>query len=174
MRRFSAGPASRRIPLKHRIDGHLTGAAPPNQSEDPCRCQALEDAVTLAPCFDGAPDVAAALRSYDLLRRPRTQAITRAGVPTFPPLSVGDDANARITDGARRTDCVSSPGAAHFVGNPRLLASHDPMCHTSVADWRHNEASEGQGDAAGSPVERHCSGVAGATGEMRGCDLRQS
>lgn len=33
--------------------------------------------VAILSCADGTPDVSAALRSYDLLRRPRTQAITR-------------------------------------------------------------------------------------------------
>ncbi|MDQ0904206.1 hypothetical protein QFZ22_000191 [Streptomyces canus] len=43
---------------------------------------------------------------------------SRAGVPTCPSLSVGADVNALSTDEARRTDCVSSPGAAHFIGSP--------------------------------------------------------
>ncbi|EKX65993.1 hypothetical protein STRIP9103_09639 [Streptomyces ipomoeae 91-03] len=42
---------------------------------------------------------------------------SRAGVPTFLPLGVSVDANALSNDGARRIDCVSSPGAAYFVGN---------------------------------------------------------
>jgi 2-polyprenyl-6-methoxyphenol hydroxylase-like FAD-dependent oxidoreductase len=39
--------------------------------------QAVEDAVTLAACLDGSPDVDSALAHYDRLRRPRTQAIVR-------------------------------------------------------------------------------------------------
>ncbi|TMR99894.1 FAD-dependent monooxygenase [Nonomuraea basaltis] len=53
---------------------------------------ALEDAVTLAACLRTAPDVDAALARYDLVRRPRTQAIARrsarlgtAGLVAWPP-----------------------------------------------------------------------------------------
>lgn len=55
--------------------GDAAHAMTPNLGQG--ACQALEDAVTLAHCLDSTPDVTAALRSYDLLRRPRTQAITR-------------------------------------------------------------------------------------------------
>ncbi|MFE5482307.1 FAD-dependent monooxygenase [Streptomyces sp. NPDC056527] len=55
--------------------GDAAHAMTPNLGQG--ACQALEDAVTLAHCLDGAPDVSAALRSYDRLRRPRTRAITR-------------------------------------------------------------------------------------------------
>ncbi|MGW7080115.1 FAD-dependent monooxygenase [Streptomyces sp. NPDC054866] len=55
--------------------GDAAHAMTPNLGQG--ACQALEDAVTLAHCLDGTADVAAALRSYDLLRRPRTQAIAR-------------------------------------------------------------------------------------------------
>jgi 2-polyprenyl-6-methoxyphenol hydroxylase-like FAD-dependent oxidoreductase len=67
-------------------------------------CQALEDAVTLAHCLDSTPDVTAALRSYDLLRRPRTQAITRrsarlgvVGQLSWPPAVLLRDTAARLT-----------------------------------------------------------------------------
>lgn len=40
-------------------------------------CQALEDAATLCVAVDTQPDLATALRRYDELRRPRTQAIVR-------------------------------------------------------------------------------------------------
>ena len=38
-------------------------------------CQALEDAATLALAVETQPDLATALRRYDELRRPRTQAL---------------------------------------------------------------------------------------------------
>jgi 2-polyprenyl-6-methoxyphenol hydroxylase-like FAD-dependent oxidoreductase len=41
-------------------------------------CQALEDAVTLASCLAGEPELPAALAAYDERRRPRTQAMCRA------------------------------------------------------------------------------------------------
>jgi len=40
-------------------------------------CQALEDAATLALAVETQPDLATALRRYDELRRPRTQALAR-------------------------------------------------------------------------------------------------
>jgi 2-polyprenyl-6-methoxyphenol hydroxylase-like FAD-dependent oxidoreductase len=40
-------------------------------------CQALEDAATLALAVDTQPDLSTALRRYDELRRPRTQALAR-------------------------------------------------------------------------------------------------
>lgn len=40
-------------------------------------CQALEDAATLSLAVETQPDLATALRRYDELRRPRTQAIAR-------------------------------------------------------------------------------------------------
>jgi 2-polyprenyl-6-methoxyphenol hydroxylase-like FAD-dependent oxidoreductase len=40
-------------------------------------CQALEDAATLALAVDTQPDLPTALRRYDELRRPRTQALAR-------------------------------------------------------------------------------------------------
>lgn len=40
-------------------------------------CQALEDAAILALTLEATPDVATALREYDRLRRPRTQALAR-------------------------------------------------------------------------------------------------
>jgi 2-polyprenyl-6-methoxyphenol hydroxylase-like FAD-dependent oxidoreductase len=40
-------------------------------------CQALEDAATLAVAVETQPDLATALRKYDALRRPRTQAMGR-------------------------------------------------------------------------------------------------
>ena len=40
-------------------------------------CQAIEDAAVLAQCLTEADDTAAALRSYERIRRPRTAAITK-------------------------------------------------------------------------------------------------
>ncbi len=67
-------------------------------------CQALEDAVTLAACLDTAPDVGAALAEYDLLRRPRTQAIVRrsarlgaVGQWSWAPAALVRDLAARLT-----------------------------------------------------------------------------
>ncbi|MDX3547608.1 FAD-dependent monooxygenase [Streptomyces europaeiscabiei] len=82
--------------------GDAAHAMTPNLGQG--ACQALEDAVTLAHCLDGTPDVAAALRSYDLLRRPRTQAVTRRsarlgaiGQLSWPPAVVLRDTAARLT-----------------------------------------------------------------------------
>ncbi|GAB1640904.1 FAD-dependent monooxygenase [Krasilnikovia sp. MM14-A1259] len=66
-------------------------------------CQALEDAVTLTACLADAPRIADALTRYDLLRRPRTQAITRrsarlgrAGQLSWPPATAARDLAARL------------------------------------------------------------------------------
>ncbi|NGO49240.1 FAD-dependent monooxygenase [Streptomyces ureilyticus] len=82
--------------------GDAAHAMTPNLGQG--ACQALEDAVTLAHCLDGTPDVTAALRSYDLLRRPRTQAITRRsarlgaiGQLSWPPAVLLRDTAARLT-----------------------------------------------------------------------------
>ncbi|MGW8776454.1 FAD-dependent monooxygenase [Streptomyces sp. NPDC055796] len=82
--------------------GDAAHAMTPNLGQG--ACQALEDAVTLAHCLDTTPDVAAALRSYDLLRRPRTQAITRrsarlgtVGQLSWPPAVLLRDTAARLT-----------------------------------------------------------------------------
>ncbi|MEU0084518.1 FAD-dependent monooxygenase [Streptomyces sp. NPDC006274] len=82
--------------------GDAAHAMTPNLGQG--ACQALEDAVTLAHCLDGTPDVAAALRSYDLLRRPRTQAVTRrsarlgaVGQLSWPPAVLLRDTVARLT-----------------------------------------------------------------------------
>ncbi|MET9434925.1 FAD-dependent monooxygenase [Streptomyces sp. NPDC006551] len=82
--------------------GDAAHAMTPNLGQG--ACQALEDAVTLAHCLDGTPDVAAALRSYDLVRRPRTQAVTRrsarlgaVGQLSWPPAVLVRDTAARLT-----------------------------------------------------------------------------
>jgi 2-polyprenyl-6-methoxyphenol hydroxylase-like FAD-dependent oxidoreductase len=82
--------------------GDAAHAMTPNLGQG--ACQALEDAVTLAHCLDGTPDVAAALRSYDLLRRPRTQAVARrsarlgaVGQLSWPPAVLLRDTAARLT-----------------------------------------------------------------------------
>ncbi|MFF1715424.1 FAD-dependent monooxygenase [Streptomyces sp. NPDC058268] len=82
--------------------GDAAHAMTPNLGQG--ACQALEDAVTLAHCLDSAPDdLAAALHSYDLLRRPRTQAITRRsarlgdmGQLAWPPAVLLRDTAARL------------------------------------------------------------------------------
>lgn len=81
--------------------GDAAHAMTPNLGQG--ACQALEDAVTLAHCLDGTPDVPAALRSYDLLRRPRTRAISRrsarlgaVGQLSWPPAVLLRDAAARL------------------------------------------------------------------------------
>ncbi|WP_367048127.1 FAD-dependent monooxygenase [Streptomyces sp. Je 1-332] len=81
--------------------GDAAHAMTPNLGQG--ACQALEDAVTLAHCLDGTPDVPAALRSYDLLRRPRTRAISRrsarlgaVGQLAWPPAVLLRDAAARL------------------------------------------------------------------------------
>ncbi|GIJ76896.1 FAD binding domain-containing protein [Micromonospora phaseoli] len=45
-------------------------------------CQAIEDAVTLGALAGPGGDVPAALRAYDRLRRPRSQAMARAAART--------------------------------------------------------------------------------------------
>ncbi|MFI7704619.1 FAD-dependent monooxygenase [Nonomuraea sp. NPDC049480] len=64
---------------------------------------ALEDAVTIAACLRGEPDVDAALARYDRVRRPRTQAIARrtarlgaAGLVAWPPGAWLRDLAARL------------------------------------------------------------------------------
>ncbi|MEV6758639.1 FAD-dependent monooxygenase [Streptomyces sp. NPDC051214] len=81
--------------------GDAAHAMTPNLGQG--ACQALEDAVTLAHCLDGTSEVAAALRSYDRLRRPRTQAITRRsarlgtlGQLSWPPAVLLRDTAARL------------------------------------------------------------------------------
>ncbi|MFF8035645.1 FAD-dependent monooxygenase [Streptomyces sp. NPDC016626] len=81
--------------------GDAAHAMTPNLGQG--ACQALEDAVVLAHCLDGTPDVAAALRSYDLLRRPRTQAVARRsarlgviGQLSWPPAALLRDTAARL------------------------------------------------------------------------------
>jgi 2-polyprenyl-6-methoxyphenol hydroxylase-like FAD-dependent oxidoreductase len=82
--------------------GDAAHAMTPNLGQG--ACQALEDAVTLAHCLDATPDVAAALRSYDRLRRPRTRAVARRsarlgaiGQLGWPPAVLLRDAAARLT-----------------------------------------------------------------------------
>ncbi|MGW6060479.1 FAD-dependent monooxygenase [Streptomyces sp. NPDC055189] len=81
--------------------GDAAHAMTPNLGQG--ACQALEDAVTLAHCLDATTDVPAALRSYDLLRRPRTRMITRrsarlgaVGQLSWPPAALLRDAAARL------------------------------------------------------------------------------
>ncbi|APY84703.1 monooxygenase [Streptomyces alfalfae] len=82
--------------------GDAAHAMTPNLGQG--ACQALEDAVTLAHCLDGAADVAAALRSYDRQRRPRTRMVTRRsarlgtlGQLAWPPAVFARDLAARLT-----------------------------------------------------------------------------
>lgn len=81
--------------------GDAAHAMTPNLGQG--ACQALEDAVTLAHCLDATSEVAAALRSYDRLRRPRTKAITRRsarlgtlGQLSWPPAVLLRDTAARL------------------------------------------------------------------------------
>lgn len=81
--------------------GDAAHAMTPNLGQG--ACQALEDAVTLAHCLDGAHDVAAALHAYDRLRRPRAQAIARRsarlgtlGQLSWPPAVLLRDTAARL------------------------------------------------------------------------------
>ncbi|MFI9150196.1 FAD-dependent monooxygenase [Streptomyces sp. NPDC053367] len=82
--------------------GDAAHAMTPNLGQG--ACQALEDAVTLAHCLDETGDPAAALRSYDALRRPRTQAVVRrsarlgaVGQLAWPPAVLLRDTAARLT-----------------------------------------------------------------------------
>ncbi|MFF7167399.1 FAD-dependent monooxygenase [Streptomyces sp. NPDC008086] len=82
--------------------GDAAHAMTPNLGQG--ACQALEDAVTLAHCFDDTPDITAALASYDLQRRPRTRAVARrsarlgtVGQLSWPPAVLLRDTAARLT-----------------------------------------------------------------------------
>lgn len=82
--------------------GDAAHAMTPNLGQG--ACQALEDAVTLAHCLDGTPDITAALTSYDLQRRPRTQDVARRsarlgtiGQLAWPPAVLLRDTAARLT-----------------------------------------------------------------------------
>lgn len=82
--------------------GDAAHAMTPNLGQG--ACQALEDAVTLAHCLDGTPDITAALTSYDRQRRPRTQAVARrsarlgtVGQLSWPPAVLLRDTAARLT-----------------------------------------------------------------------------
>jgi 2-polyprenyl-6-methoxyphenol hydroxylase-like FAD-dependent oxidoreductase len=91
-------------------------------------CQALEDAATLAVLAEG-PDLAAALRRYDELRRPRTQALWK-----------------RSLLGARISHLVPAP--ARVVRNALLRAVPRPVFLASLArpfSW--------QPPVAGAPVK---------------------
>jgi 2-polyprenyl-6-methoxyphenol hydroxylase-like FAD-dependent oxidoreductase len=60
--------------------------------------QALEDAVTLAASVADATDIGAALRCYDLARRPRSQKLVRASARVARLANVHDVAFARLRD----------------------------------------------------------------------------
>ncbi|MFJ3583125.1 FAD-dependent monooxygenase [Streptomyces sp. NPDC090127] len=82
--------------------GDAAHAMTPNLGQG--ACQALEDAVTLAACLDGAPDTPAALLAYDRLRRPRTRSVARRsarlgtiGQLAWPPAALARDIAARLT-----------------------------------------------------------------------------
>ncbi|MFI8875326.1 FAD-dependent monooxygenase [Streptomyces sp. NPDC055243] len=107
--------------------GDAAHAMTPNLGQG--ACQALEDAVTLAHCLDGAPDVPDALRSYDLLRRPRTQAITRRsarlgalGQLSWPPAVLVRDTAARLMP-ARVTLRSMAPVLGWTVPGDRVTAA---------------------------------------------------
>ncbi|MFJ2738344.1 FAD-dependent oxidoreductase [Streptomyces sp. NPDC087440] len=82
--------------------GDAAHAMTPNLGQG--ACQALEDAVTLAHCLDGGGDAARGLRAYDLVRRPRAQAVARRsarlgtiGQLSWPPAVLLRDTAARLT-----------------------------------------------------------------------------
>ncbi|MFD3579425.1 FAD-dependent monooxygenase [Streptomyces sp. NPDC058644] len=107
--------------------GDAAHAMTPNLGQG--ACQALEDAVTLAHSLDGAPDVPDALRSYDLLRRPRTQAITRRsarlgalGQLSWPPAVLVRDTAARLMP-ARVTLRSMAPVLGWTVPGDRVTAA---------------------------------------------------
>lgn len=70
-----------RPPLARWSIGHITllgdAAHPMTPNLGQGACQALEDAVVLASCLDGASDLAAGLRTYEQRRRQRTSRIMR-------------------------------------------------------------------------------------------------
>ncbi|MFH8484845.1 FAD-dependent monooxygenase [Streptomyces longisporoflavus] len=109
--------------------GDAAHAMTPNLGQG--ACQALEDAVTLAQCLDGTPDMTAALRSYDLLRRPRTRAITRRsarlgtiGQLSWPPAVLLRDAAARLMP-ARVTLRSMTPVLGWTPPGHRMTATGD-------------------------------------------------
>ncbi|MFE1441919.1 FAD-dependent monooxygenase [Streptomyces sp. NPDC058739] len=82
--------------------GDAAHAMTPNLGQG--ACQALEDAVTLAHCLDTHQDTTAALRAYDLVRRPRAQSVARrsarlgtVGQLAWPPAALLRDTAARLT-----------------------------------------------------------------------------
>lgn len=90
-------------------------------------CQALEDAVSLAHCLDGTPDVVAAHCSYDPLRR--TQAITRrsarlgaVGRLSWPPAVLLRDTAARLTP-TRATLRSMTPVLGRIAPGVRVTAT---------------------------------------------------
>lgn len=107
--------------------GDAAHAMTPNLGQG--ACQALEDAVTLAACLDGTPEVTAALRSYDRLRRPRTQAVARRsarlgaiGQLSWPPAVLLRDVAARLTP-ARATLRSMTPVLGWSPPDARLAAA---------------------------------------------------
>ncbi|GGV25408.1 FAD-dependent oxidoreductase [Streptomyces longisporoflavus] len=107
--------------------GDAAHAMTPNLGQG--ACQALEDAVTLAHCLDGTTDMTAALRSYDLLRRPRTRAITRRsarlgtiGQLSWPPAVLLRDAAARLMP-ARATLRSMTPVLGWTAPGDRMTAT---------------------------------------------------
>ncbi|MFF1696275.1 FAD-dependent monooxygenase [Streptomyces sp. NPDC058257] len=109
--------------------GDAAHAMTPNLGQG--ACQALEDAVTLAHCLDGTTDVPTALRSYDLLRRPRTQLITRrsarlgaVGQLSWPPAVLLRDTAARLVP-ARATLRSMTPVLAWTPPGDRVTATEN-------------------------------------------------
>ncbi|MEU6676195.1 FAD-dependent monooxygenase [Streptomyces sp. NPDC046925] len=107
--------------------GDAAHAMTPNLGQG--ACQALEDAVTLAHCLDDTTDMTAALRSYDLLRRPRTRAITRRsarlgaiGQLSWPPAVLLRDTAARLMP-ARATLRSMTPVLGWTVPGSRVTAT---------------------------------------------------
>lgn len=72
LRTFVKGPVALLGDAAHAMTPHLGQGG----------CQALEDAATLSVAVETQPDVATALRRYDELRRPRTQALARKSLMT--------------------------------------------------------------------------------------------
>ncbi|MBQ1024668.1 FAD-dependent oxidoreductase [Micromonospora sp. C95] len=86
-------------------------------------CQAIEDAVTLGAVAGPAVDVPAALRAYDRVRRPRSQAIARAAARTA---RFGQELRHPVAIAARNAMLRLTPSRAALRGMAKHADWHPP------------------------------------------------